>query len=57
MSEGGDVDGGGGLEEVVMVEKRVGRERLRMRMRMLWWGRGKGGRRICLVFDDFLVYL
>ncbi len=34
---------GGGLE-VDMVEKRVGRERLRMRM--LRWGEGDGGRRI-----------
>ncbi len=42
----GGVEGGllGEGLEVDIVEKRVGRERLRMRM--LRWGEGNGGRRI-----------
>lgn len=41
----------GGLE-VDIVEKRVGRERLRMRMLLRWGrGKGKGGRRIMWVFQ------
>ena len=43
------------MEEVDIVEeKRVGRERLRMRMRMLWGGIGKGGRRI--IWGSMSVY-
>lgn len=43
--------GGGGVEvekDIVVVEMKVGRERLRMR----WWGwSGKRGRRIICFFD------
>lgn len=56
---GVDEGGEGDLVEVDMVEKRVGRERLRMRMRMMGWGREKrkGGRRIVWFRrDDCLLF-